>query len=136
MLNPKPFWRTLLPFSVIGGYTLMLAGCAPGSAYNESSAQDRFFDRIGKECSGYPFGNESVYELVNSPTQGSYFLDITSKLYYGETSPQQYRDDISSFYPGTTPAAVDCILARVPNRPPPEPGLPLGLGPMPQVLGH
>lgn len=73
---------------------------------------------------------------MNSPTEGSYFLDITSKLYYGETSPRQYRDDVSSFYPGTSPAAIDCILARVPKDPPPKPGLPLGAGPVPQVLGQ
>ncbi len=132
----KPFTPPDRPLLVLAGCALVLAGCAPGSAYNESSAQDRFFDKIAKDCSGYSMGNESVYELVNSPTGGSYFLDITSKLYYGETSPKQYQDDINSFYPGTTQAAIDCILARIPQEPPPKPGLPLGLGPMPQVYGQ
>jgi len=110
-----------------------LGGCAPGSAYNESAAQDQFFDKIGNECSGHAVGNESIYELVNGTTSGSYFLDVTSKLYYGEISTRQYQDDINSFFPGTTQAAIDCILARVPKDPPPKPGMPLGLGSMPKI---
>lgn len=136
MQHPGTLSRSLSAYAVLAGCVLVLGACAPGSAYNESSAQDRFFNQIANECSGYSIGSDSVYQLVNSPTEGSYFLDITSKLYYGETSPQQYRDDVSSFYPGTRPAAIDCILARIPQEPPPKPGLPLGMGPMPQVLGQ
>jgi hypothetical protein len=108
----------------------------PGSAYSESPIQGRFFDRIAKECFGHRLGSGSVYERVNSPTEGSYFLDIASKLYYGETSPRRFRDDVSSFYPGTSPAAIDCILARVPRDPPPKPGLPLGAAPCLRCSGR
>jgi hypothetical protein len=50
-----------------------------------------------------------------------YFLDETTKLYFGEVSRVQCATDINGFYPGENQAALDCIFARLPENPPPMP---------------
>lgn len=48
MQTPRPAPASLSALTLVAACALSLGGCAPGSAYNESSAQDRFFDEIAK----------------------------------------------------------------------------------------
>jgi hypothetical protein len=45
----------------------------------------------------------------------TYFLDLTSKLYYGRTSAEAYRSGISGFLGGgrDTDRSLDCILSTL-----------------------
>ena len=47
-----------------------------------------------------------------------YFVDLTSKLYFGDVSRAKYAEDLSAFYPvGDSSRAVACIVRQLPKSP-------------------
>ena len=58
----------------------------------------------------------------------SYFLDMTSRLYYGTVSPDDYREGLTAFIgPGSTNAqSFACITGNLPQG---------GGGPAPRTSG-
>jgi hypothetical protein len=98
-----------------GILTLLLFGCggnvmAPDAIVEDPSA-DAFLTRVAKECGDKSVGNNQLDWLINE-SDDAYFVDATSKLYFGTVSPEQYRSDINGFYPtGANDAALDCILS-------------------------
>ncbi len=43
----------------------------------------------------------------------TFFVDLTSKFWFGQLTPAQYADNINAFYPtGTNQAALDCIFQQ------------------------
>jgi hypothetical protein len=97
-----------------------LSGCAPG-AWNEQSDADKFFDVIENACP-QRIGGAEISTLEN---HNASFLDVTSRLYYGKIDPAGYREFVTSFTDSSaeTNQAIDCIIAHLPNTPPPAPGL-------------
>jgi hypothetical protein len=97
-----------------------LGGCAPG-AWNEQSDTDKFFDAIENACP-QRIGGAEISTLEN---HNASFLDVTSRLYYGKIDPAGYRELVTSFSDSSaeTNQAIDCIIAHLPNTPPPSPSL-------------
>jgi hypothetical protein len=109
-----------LPILTATALVASLSGCAPG-AWNEQSDADKFFDVIENACP-QRIGDFEISTLENNNAS---FLDITSRLYYGKIDPAQYREFVTSFSDSSaeTNQAIDCIIAHLPNAPPPAPSL-------------
>ena len=68
-----------------------------------------------------PYDVGSWLEMRGSNSQNySYFLSVTSRLYYGTMTRDEYRDGLNSFLgPGSTNAqAFTCIFANLPAQRP------------------
>lgn len=119
-MNMAPYPLNLsYPFIALA-LAASLSACAPG-AWNEQTPVDRFFDTIENACT-QRIGDFEISTLEN---HNAYFLDITSQLYYGTMTPDKYRFLVTSFSDSGvgTNQAIDCIIAHLPNTPPPAPGL-------------
>jgi hypothetical protein len=104
------------------------SGCAPG-AWNDQSSFDAYLDVIEDACP-QRIGQATISTLENNDAS---FLDTTSRLYYGKIDAAAYRQFITAFHGSSaqTNQAVDCIVAHLPDTPPPAPGLipSTGIGP-------
>jgi hypothetical protein len=113
---------TALPSRLMFVLALVAAqsGCAPG-AWNDQPDFDAFLDTIEDACP-QRIGRARISTLeTNDPS----FLDTTSKLYYGKIDAAAYRQSITAFHGSSaeTQQAIDCIIAHLPDTPPPTPGL-------------
>lgn len=114
-----------LPYPAL--LALALAGCAT-DAWNSRQATglNGFLNDVAQACEPLRMGARDMGEAIRrgsvASSDYSYFLDVTSQLYYGRLAPDAYRRSIVGFFgPGEdTSRSVDCILAKVPaNRPAP-----------------
>ena len=100
---------------------LLISGCgtqgfAP-DALVENPGAEAFLTQVGKACGDINLGAATIAYRLQSQDD-VYFVDETTKLWYGDISRTQYRDDISAFYPaGDSPRAVDCVLRQLPAEP-------------------
>ena len=100
----------------------LLVGCggtlfAPDALVKDAGAQ-AYLDRISQECGKLTVGGHWISKLVddaNSVPQGGYFLDVTSKLYFGRITPEQYATQLNAFFPmGNNTAGIDCVVSKLP----------------------
>lgn len=112
--------RTLCALSLAFSLAFSLAGCgttgfAPDSVV-ENPGADAYLDRVAKACGNLDLGTATIGYLLQG--QGdAYFVDLTTKLWYGEITRAKYTDDISAFYPGSDASkAVRCIFGQLPER--------------------
>lgn len=117
-----PTALTTLPRRLVFVLALVTAqsGCAPG-AWNDQPDFDAFLDTIEDACP-QRIGRARISTLeTNDPS----FLDTTSRLYYGKIDAAAYRQSITAFHSSSaeTQQAIDCIIAHLPDTPPPAPGL-------------
>ena len=98
---------------------LLLAGCggalvAPDALVEDPGAE-AFLDQVAKDCGDKSIGNSPLNYLINE-SDDAYFIDVTTKLYFGRITPEQYRDDINGLYPiGANEGALRCIIALLPR---------------------
>jgi len=99
----------------------LLAGCAPDSI-RPAPGYDQFLDTIAKKCFPQQLGQYLISDLIYGSS--AYFLDETSRLYFGKISQASYRNAMVSFSndSAATHRGVDCILSYLPSAPPPLPG--------------
>jgi hypothetical protein len=103
------------------GLALCLAGCgargfAPDSLVEDPGA-NAFLTQVGKACGDLNLGTATVAALIQSQDD-AYFVDETTKLWFGDVSRAQYADDMSAFYPvGDSSRAVECIFQQLPQQP-------------------
>jgi hypothetical protein len=107
-----------LPSAVLAAATL-LGGCAP-DAWNSAQGVDAWIGLVAQRCTGW-IANSKIDQLTDN---NSYFLDQMSKLYYGRTTPQEFRDGVAGFVDPSPDAmqTVACIIAQRPAvapKPPP-----------------
>jgi hypothetical protein len=108
---------------------LFAAGCAPDDMVNrQATGFDAFTSQIASKCNPLVLGSHNVgQELLYSHGIGDdsydYFLDITSRLYYGQISAASYRGAVLSFFGAgdDTSRGIDCIIGNLPSTPPPVP---------------
>ena len=114
------------PMSAAGlALALLVAagGCAPDSVTNvQATGYNAYLNTIASSCNPLMLGDANVSEWlqnqgVNDPNY-SYFLDLTSRLYYGNVSPAAYRDGITGFFGPSTrnEASFACIFRNLPPR--------------------
>jgi hypothetical protein len=110
---------------------LALAGCAP-DAWNSRQATgfNAFLNSAAQACEPLRMGARDIGEAIRrgsvASSDYSYFLDVTSQLYYGRLDPDAYRRNIVGFFgPGEdTSRSIDCILAKAAANRPTPPGAP------------
>jgi hypothetical protein len=80
----------------------------------ENRGAEAFLDRIAKNCGKLSVGNQQLDYLLDQDSDDTYFVDETSKLYFGRVDKAAYSSDINSFYPtDTNGSALDCIFAQL-----------------------
>jgi len=111
--------RALLLGALVGAMGLSACGGAnPAIADRlvESRGAEAFLDRIAKNCGKLSVGNQQLDYLLDESSDDTYFVDETSKLYFGRVDKAAYSADLNSFYPtDTNGPALDCIFAQLDN---------------------
>jgi len=103
------------------GLAAVLCGCgttgfAP-DALVENPGAAAFLTQVGKACGNLNLGTATIAYRLQSQDD-VYFVDETTKLWFGDLSKAQYAQDIGSFYPvGDTSKAVDCVFQQLPQQP-------------------
>jgi len=102
-----------------------VSSCAPDSMTNrQATGFNGYLKTIGEVCYPLLIGSSSVGEwlrnLASSDPNYSYFLDMTSRLYYGKISQDEYRTGLTGFlgYGSTNDASFRCMFRNLPaDRP-------------------
>ncbi len=128
MLSAEIRKPRVLPAAIWPGVALALlvaslAACAPDSMSNrQATGFNGYLNTLAGSCRPLMIGSSDVGDwLLNrgsSDPNYSYFIDMTSRLYYGTVSTDAYRDGLTGFLgPGTTNAqAFACIFANLPGQ--------------------
>ena len=97
---------------------LALAACAP-DAWHADSAYDAYLDRVRINCWNTSIGSVSIPELMpDAMTTDDYFMDVTSRFYYGKTSRADYVMALEGSYMARPDSpGIACVLAQMPNPP-------------------
>jgi hypothetical protein len=95
-----------------------LAGCTANPMLSdrleENKGAEAFLDRIEKNCGKLSLGSQPVGYLLSENSNDTYFIDESSKLYFGRVDRKTYSADIESFYPGGADQQVlDCIFRQL-----------------------
>jgi hypothetical protein len=98
---------------------LAMSGCggslvAPDSL-DESAGDEAFVDRIVQVCGKLDIGRQPLNYLVQveSGDANIYFIDETSKLYFGRIDRQSYASNINVFLPGDNQPVLNCIFSQL-----------------------
>jgi hypothetical protein len=106
----------------------VLAACAPDSMRNyQATGYNAYLNTIATACNPLMLGINNVSEWLQN--QGSndpnyaYFLDQTSRLYYGTISADMYRQSITGFFgPGSSnEGSFACMFRNLPGQRPSAP---------------
>lgn len=98
--------------------TIALSGCAPDAVRN-SSPFDAWVNQLKTQCQFQRIGTAEVGQLLGAYNQlpNDYFLDVTSRLYFGRVSPDQWTNTVTALSNGrASDPGVQCILSRLPSR--------------------
>ena len=103
---------------------IAVAGCAPDALTNrDAPGFNAYLQTVATSCRPLMIGNSDVGEWLRTPGSSdpnyTYFLDMTSRLYYGTVTRNAYRDGITGFLgPGTSNAtSFACIFRNLPAMP-------------------
>lgn len=114
----------------LGLLALAVSGCAPDALNNrQATGFNGYLNTLAAGCRPLVIGSADVgvwlFNRGSNDPNYSYFLDMTSRLYYGTVSPDAYRNGLTGFLgPSSTNAqAFECIFANLPtSTPTPRPG--------------
>ena len=125
--------RARIALAMLATASLFTGGCAPDAMTprTEQAGYDGFLNLVATKCKPLMLGehnisNEILYHEGLYDNQYDYFIDITSRVYYGQTSVAAYRGAVQSFF-GEDPRTnrgIDCIVSNLPSAPPPMPAGP------------
>jgi len=108
---------------VVVAFGISAAGCAPDSVTNtQATGYNAYLNTIATNCNPLMLGEANVSEWIQNgganDNNYSYFLDMTSRLYYGTVTPAAYRDGITGFFGPSTrnEASFACIFRNLPPR--------------------
>lgn len=109
--------RSMLFLGALVG-SMALAGCGGNAALSdrlvENKGAEAFLDRVAKNCGKLSVGNQPLNDLLDGMNDDTYFIDESSKLYFGRVGRDAYSSDINAFYPGgTNQPALDCIFEQL-----------------------
>ena len=103
---------------------IAVAGCAPDALTNrDAPGFNAYLQTVATSCRPLMIGNSDVGEWLrnagSSDPNYAYFLDMTSRLYYGTVARDAYRAGITGFLgPGTSNAtSFACIFRNLPAVP-------------------
>lgn len=110
--------RLLLTSLTLG----LLTACAPDAWQNLRAGEfNRYLDRVQAECQPLWIGPLLLQSMPPVDGLGVYdpWLDATSRLFYKRITEAEYRNFVTSQWPGNlTSTSVNCLLAKLPaDRP-------------------
>lgn len=96
----------------------VLAGCNTSPVISdrleENKGAEAFLDRVAKNCGKLSLGNQPVDYLLDENSDDTYFIDESSKLYFGKVDRDTYSADINSFYPtGSNQHTLRCVFEQL-----------------------
>jgi len=92
--------------------SVLLTACAP-DAWKNNQPFDVFLTRVQNACYYDPIGTYQVGDLLNANASdtASYFMDVTSRLYFGKMTPSTWTTMTTSQMQGNpTDRGVTCVL--------------------------
>jgi hypothetical protein len=103
-----------------------LTACAP-DAWKPSPGYDAFLGQVQNACYYQRIGLINVGDMLANPgnSQSGYFIDETSRLYFGKISRENWTSAVTAFIQGRAgDPGVQCVLgeldkARASQVPPP-----------------
>lgn len=109
--------QSMFLLGAMAGFAV-LAGCGSNPMLSdrleENKGAEAFLDRVEKNCGKLSLGNQPVDYLLSENSDDTYFVDESSKLYFGRVDRKAYSADINSFYPGGADQRVlDCIFRQL-----------------------
>lgn len=96
--------------AVCGG--VLLSACAP-DAWKSSDPFNNFLNQVSAECYYDALSSTTVGELLQpgGSDNASYFLDVTSRLYFGKITPQDWTLQVTSqLQANATDRGIKCLL--------------------------
>ncbi len=90
----------------------LLSACAP-DAWKPANEFDAFLNQVQTACYYSPLGTTNIGNLLNANASddASYFMDETSRLYYGRITPQNWTMAITSqLQANATDRGITCLL--------------------------
>jgi hypothetical protein len=109
---------------------IALTSCAPDSVRSvEATGFNAYMQKLGQVCQPLLIGDADVGEWIRMNAMGNdnytYFVDVTSKLYYNRLAPAGYRQAVVGFFGAgsSNDRSFDCIFR---NLPPDRPNAPVG----------
>lgn len=113
--------RSQLTTSALVLCAALLGGCGGGltapDPWQEDRGADAFLDRVSKHCAKHTIGGNTLPQLIDDNQYGAqtdYFIDITTKLYFGKVSRNSYANNVNAFFPaGDNTQGLDCIFAEL-----------------------
>ena len=121
-MNPAPCSISPIPCVLLAAVCLAsMSGCDTGlvaaDSLVESPTAEAFLDRLSSDCGDYAVGAQPLKYLIDINSDDTYFVDITSKLFFGQVSRQQYASDIDAFYPtNANQPALNCIFSELDDQ--------------------
>jgi hypothetical protein len=103
----------LLPFG--------MSACAP-DAWRSDSPYEAFLDQVQQKCWNLDIGGREINGLLSgssgATSSGEYFIDLTSRMFNGQISADNYAETLAAFY-NTKPDSpgIRCVLAQMPENP-------------------
>jgi hypothetical protein len=107
----KGFTGTLVALGAAG----LLGACAP-DAFKASPGYDAFLDQVQNACYYKRIGPINVGEMLANPgsMQSTYFIDQTSRLYFGKITRESWTSGVTAFIQGrASDPGVQCVLSEL-----------------------
>jgi len=109
---------------------MSLSGCAPDAVRSGQAAGfNAYLREVGQACRPLLIGSADVGEWIRLNAMGNddytYFVDVTSKLYYNRLDAAGYRQAVVGFFGAgsSNERSFDCIFRHLP---PDRPSAPVG----------
>jgi len=109
---------------------MTLCSCAPDAVRNNAATGfNGYLDSLKTACPNLRIGTSDVGQWIqygSGDNDYNYWLDMTSRLYYGRVSPAEYRSAVGAQLGASTSnaAAFDCMIGALPvqrdSAPPPR----------------
>jgi hypothetical protein len=94
---------------------VLVAACAP-DAWKPAPGYDGFLNQVQNACYYQRIGMANVGDILTNPgnTQSVYFVDETSRLYYGKITPENWTSAVTAFIQGRSDdPGVRCVLEQL-----------------------
>jgi hypothetical protein len=110
--------------------SLTVAACAPDAVRNNNATGfNGYLNSLKTACPNLRIGSSDVGQWIqygSGDNDYNYWLDMTSRLYYGRVSPAEYRSAVGAQLGASSSnaAAFDCMIGALPvqrdSAPPPR----------------
>jgi len=115
--------RAVARTTVALALVLLVSACAPDAFVPRSASRDfdAYLGTLKRACPNLLIGRSDISRSLQygaGDNDYAWWLDMTSRLYYGTVSPSAYRSAVNAqLGPGSSNAdAFDCIVDNLPAR--------------------